>query len=544
MNFNEFKYEPVDISKVKNELGALVDEFKNAQSAKEQIRLVQEINDYRSHVDTMFQLCNVRFTINTLDKYYAKEQDDNDMKMPEYQAIIDSYYRVLNTAKYKDALVRKYGELLFKQIEVQLKTFSPAIIEDLKEENKWSSQYSKLISSAKIKYKGKTYNLPSMRKFMVSEDRRTRSSAFKAVSNWFEVHCAEFDEIYDKLVHIRDTMAHKLGFENYDQLGYYRLGRTDFGPEEVKAYREQIYKTVVPIAKKLYRKQAKRLNLKGMKSYDYNLQFTNGNATPIGDTNTKVNNAIQMYDEMSPETGEFFHHMVDCGLIDLDAKPGKMSGGYTCTFSEYKTPFVFSNFNGTSGDIDVLTHEMGHAFMAYTVYKNHPSVLNEQVWPTYEACEIHSMSMEFFAYPYMERFFEKDTKKYLYSHLVDAVEFLPYGAAIDEFQHFVYENPNVKPVERRAKWREIEHKYQPHLKYSTPFFESGAKWFQQLHVFQSPFYYIDYTLAQVCAFAFFNLMREDPKAAWDKYLYLCDLGGSKSFLNLLKAIKFVDPFKP
>ena len=542
--FSEYQYTPIDMAQVKADFNRLIKEFQDAPSARAQIAKVQEINAYRCNVDTMFQLCNVRFTINTQDKYYAKEQDANDEKSPEYQALINAYYQALNTAKYKDALVRKYGELLFKQIEVSLKTFKPEIVEDLKEENKVSSQYTKLIGSAKIKYKGKTYNLAGLRKFTSDSDRHTRSSAFKATSKWLEAHGEEFDNIYDQLVKIRDRIAHKLGYKTFTELGYYRLGRTDYNENDVAVYREQIYKSVVPVAKKLYRKQAKRLGLRGMKSYDYNLQFTSGNATPKGDSQYLVNCALNMYDKMSVETGKFFHHMVDCELLDLEAKPGKMGGGYTCTFSKYQNPFIFSNFNGTSADIDVLTHEVGHAFMAYEVYQHNPEVLLEYVWPTLEACEIHSMSMEFFAYPYLTPFFKEETDKYRYAHLCDAVEFLPYGAAVDEFQHFVYANPSVTPAERRAKWREIEKKYQPHIRYSTPFYESGTRWFTQLHIFQSPFYYIDYTLAQVCAFQFFNLMREDQKGAWEKYLYLCNLGGSKSFTGLLKATKLINPFKP
>ena len=273
---------------------------------------------------------------------------------------------------------------------------------------------------------------------------------------------------------------------------------------------------------------------------DYNLNFLSGNATPIGNKEYLVNSAMEMYDEMSKETSEFFRFMVNANMMDLESKPGKAGGGYCTTFPSYKTPFVFANFNGTSGDVDVLTHEMGHAFMAYCCKD---VKLSEYTWPTYEACEIHSMSMEFFAYPWIEKFFKEDTEKYKFSHLADAITFIPYGVAVDEFQHFVYENVNATPLERRLKWREIEKKYLPHIKYNTEFMENGGRWFRQSHIFTTPFYYIDYTLAQVCAFQFFNLMNINKEDAWNKYVDLCKLGGSKSFLNLLKAVKLDNPFK-
>ena len=533
LKFSEFEYKPLDIEKIKVEGNELINRFINAKSAKEQIELVKEIDEYMGKISTSMSLCSTRFNINTNDKYYEKEQERIDEISPYIQALANEYNKALVNAKYKKALIKEFGKQWFDSIEVSLKTFDPIIMEDLVTENKLTSQYTKLIASAKIKFKGKTYNLPGVSKFTQDNDRRTRSAATKAISNWFEEHVEEFDTIYDKLVHVRDTIAKKMGYENYVQFGYYRLGRTDYNALDVKGYRDQVYRHLVPVTKKLFKRQAKRLGIKGMKNYDYNLEFLSGNATPKGIKDELVSAAMQMYDEMSPETSVFFRFMVESELMDLEAKPGKMGGGYCTTFQEYHAPFVFANFNGTSGDVDVLTHEMGHAFMAYCCKDVVPSDL---MWPTLEACEIHSMSMEFFAYPWIEKFFKEETEKYKFSHLSGAITFIPYGVAVDEFQHFVYENPNVTPEQRRLKWREIEKKYLPHIKYSTPFMENGGRWFRQSHIFSSPFYYIDYTLAQVCAFQFFNMMNEDKEKAWSTYVDLCKLGGTKSFLNLLKAV--------
>ena len=425
--------------------------------------------------------------------------------------------------------------------EVALKAFDESIIEDLVKENKLTTQYDALISSAIIRFQGNTYNLSELSKFMQSDVKATRSAASKAQSKWFEKHLAEFDDIFDQLVHVRHQMAVKLGYKNFVQLGYLRLGRVDYDAKDVENYRKQIYRSVVPLSKKLFKRQANRLHFRTMKYYDYNLQFLSGNATPHGNANELLQSAKQMYREMSKETDEFFTFMCDSELLDLQAKANKAAGGYCTSFPTYHAPFIFANFNGTSGDVDVLTHEVGHAFMNYCC--KDVSLL-EYMWPTYEACEIHSMSMEFFAYPWMELFFKKDTEKYKFSLLSSAVTFLPYGAAVDEFQHYVYENVDITPAQRRAKWREIEKKYLPHLKYGkNKFLEEGGKWIRQSHIFDSPFYYIDYTLAQVCAFQFFNLMNQDYQKAWDTYVNLCKLGGSQSFLKLLKTVQLQNPFK-
>ena len=204
-------------------------------------------------------------------------------------------------------------------------------------------------------------------------------------------------------------------------------------------------------------------------------------------------------------------------------------------------PFIFSNFNGTSGDIDVLTHEAGHAFQ---VYCSKDYQIPEYHWPTYEACEIHSMSMEFFTWPWMELFFKEDTAKYRFTHLSEALLFIPYGVTVDEFQHFVYAHPEASPQDRKAAWREIEKKYLPHRDYEdNDYLERGGYWHQQGHIFGDPFYYIDYTLAQICAFQFWKRSRENRETAWADYLRLCQAGGSQSFLELVGLANLISPFE-
>lgn len=541
LKFSEYEYKSVDIELVKKDLTLLIEKFKNAKSAQKQIDIINKINDYRSVIETNMSIANVRFTINTADKYYAKENELIDNISPIYSSLINSFYKELLASPFRKTLEKKFSKLIFSIAEVALKSFDESIIEDAIEENKLTSEYTKLLASAKIKFKGKTYNLSQMGKFSVDKNRTTRAAASKASSKWMLEHRQQLDEIYDKLVHLRDKMAKKLGFNSYIELGYYRLNRTDYTATDVKEYRDAIYKYLVPVTKKLFKRQAKRLHIKGMKHYDYNLEFLSGNATPVGNKDYLLNQAVDMYTDMSNETKEFFNFMVESELLDLEAKPNKAGGGYCTSFPTYKAPFIFANFNGTSGDVDVLTHEVGHAFMCYCCKDVE---LLEYIWPTYEACEIHSMSMEFFAYPYMDKFFKEAKDKYIFSHLSGAITFIPYGCAIDEFQHYVYENINVTPEQRRLKWREIEKKYLPHIKYTgNEFLEEGGRWLRQSHVFQTPFYYIDYTLAQMCAFQFFNAANIDRKDAWERYVKLCKLGGSKSFLNLLKEVGLDNPFK-
>ena len=542
MRFSEYKYERPDVNQAKEKFEKLISQFVSANSAEEQGKVIEEANKLQNQLNTMFTLCSIRHSINTEDEFYDKENEYSDEVGPIFQGLGVEYYKVLINSKFRPELEKKYGKQLFTLAELNIKSFSDEVLTDLQEENKLVSQYNKLVASAKIDFEGEIRNLSQMTPFKESKDRAMRKKANEAYYNFFAEHEKEFDEIYDKLVHVRDTIAKKLGYKTFTELAYIRMCRSEYGPKDVAMYRDQVLKFIVPVATELRKRQGKRLGIDGMKYYDTPLSFNTGNATPKGDRNWMVDNARKMYGELSPETKEFFNFMADNELLDLDSKKGKQSGGYCTYIPNYRSPFIFANFNGTSGDVDVLTHEAGHAFQ---VFESRDYEVPEYGFPTYEACEIHSMSMEFITWPWMNLFFKEDEQKYKFNHLSGGLLFIPYGVSVDEFQHFVYDNPNATPAERKAKWREIEKKYTPHIDYEgNDFLERGGLWFRQGHIFQSPFYYIDYTLAQVCAYQYWVKFNENRETAWQDYLRLCKAGGSKPFLELVEVGNIKNPFKP
>lgn len=542
MKFQDYKYERPDMDQIKAEIGVIFNGMESAATEEEFLKFMDQFIAIRRTVETMFTLVSIRHSIDTRDEFYDKESDYVDMAMPQFQDLAISFYHRILASPFRDAIEKKYGKHLLNLAEVSVKAFKPEIIEDLQEENKLSSEYSKLVASASILFDGEERNLSGLVPYMENPDRSVRKAAYEAYSGFFRDHEADFDRIYDELVKVRDRMAKKIGYASYVEMAYDGLLRTEYGPKEVKAYREAIGKHIVPLVVKLRERQAKRLGLDELKYYDEAIEFTTGNATPKGTPEWIINNGKTMYTELSPETEEFFNFMTDHDLLDLVTKKGKQAGGYCTYIPDHKAPFIFSNFNGTSGDIDVLTHEAGHAFQ---VYSSRAYEVPEYSFPTYEACEIHSMSMEFFTWPWMKLFFEEDTNKYHFSHLQGTLLFLPYGVSVDEFQHFVYENPTATPAERKLKWREIEKKYLPLKNYDdNEFYDRGGFWFKQLHIFTSPFYYIDYTLAQVCALQFWIRSRKEGKKAWEDYVSLCKEGGSKPFLELVKIAGLQNPFQP
>lgn len=541
MKFSEFKYVRPDIKALEADFKELLKKFEASESFEVQGKLMEEINALRGDFDSMSTIASIRHTIDTNDKFYEEEQNYFDETMPIYQGLTTDFYRSVVNSKFRGELEDKYGKQFFNIAELTLKTFSPEIIEDLQLENKLSSEYTKLIASAKIMFEGEERNLSQLGPFAQSPDRAMRKRANEAKFGFMTENEEKIDAIYDNLVKVRHKIAQKLGYKNFVELGYARMLRADYNSEMVANFRKQVKDFIVPIATKLRERQRIRLGLDELKYYDESLKFKSGNAKPKGNPEFILNCGKQMYSELSPETKEFFSFMTENELMDLVSKKGKAGGGYCTYISKYKSPFIFSNFNGTSGDVDVLTHEAGHAFQ---VYSSRSFEIPEYNFPTYEACEIHSMSMEFFTYPWMNLFFKEDVDKYKFSHLSEALLFIPYGVAVDEFQHFVYENPDATPKERKLAWREIEKKYLPHRDYDgCEYLEKGGYWHIQSHIFGSPFYYIDYTLAQICAFQFWKKLSENKEAAWKDYLTLCKAGGSKSFLSLVSLANLISPFE-
>jgi M3 family oligoendopeptidase len=541
MKFPEYAYTRPNLKTINKQFERSISTFAHAATLTEAEGALNKINRLRRDFTSMASIGQIRHTIDTRDGFYDAENQFYDENSPVFEALVTEFYKKLITSKFRPELEAKWGSQLFNIADLAIKTFQPSILTMLQEENKLASEYVKIKASAQIELNGQTYNLSSIQPLETDSDRNTRKAAAKAKWAFFEQNATEMERIYDDLVKIRHKIALELGYKNFVELGYARMLRSDYDAKMVANFRKQVKDFIVPISQKLYARQAKRLGLDTLKFYDEEYKFKSGNPKPKGTPEEILRGADQMYAELSKDTDKFFQFMRQNDLMDLVAKDGKATGGYCTYIGKYKAPYIFSNFNGTSGDIDVLTHEAGHAFQ---VFSSRNMGINEYHWPTYEACEIHSMSMEFFTWPWMQLFFKEDTEKYHFSHLAAALQFLPYGVAVDEFQHFVYENPHISPAERNKAWREIEQKYLPQRNYEgTSYLENGGFWQKQGHIFSTPFYYIDYTLAQICAFQFWKKDRENHTKAWADYVRLCKAGGSQSFLGLVELANLRSPFE-
>lgn len=540
--FSALQYERPDFDKFEQELNLLTEQVKGAASYAEVQNALQKLEEINAPVDTMKTIAFIRNTLDTTDEFYEKEVEFIDERSAELGTAQTGLFKALIASSFAEDINREYGKELLTALQRSVDQFKDEIIPFLQKEGKLTQQYQKLMATAKIPFEGQTLNLYGVQKYFENPDRNLRKAAFKAYSDFYHSNEEEMEDIFSQLIQIRNEMGKALGYENFIPLGYKKQERSDYGVKEVAAFREQVRKEIVPLCTKLYEAQKKRIGVEELKVFDEKFIFPDGNAEPIGDDDYLVKEAQKMYHDLSPETAEFIDFMIDHELMDLKNKPGKASTGYMTTLPYYKAPYVFSCFNHTIFDMQVLTHELGHAFAGYEAMREQKTFLYHMGGT--DIAEIHSMSMEQFSYPYAEQFFGAAADKFRFAHLQEAMTFVPFGVAVDEFQHIVYEHPELTPKERTLEWHKLEEKYMPWRKYENDeFMERGGFWYHKLHIFLYPFYYINYTLTTMGAMEFKKRYLENKEQAWQDYLNLCKAGSSKSYLELLKVANLSVPFE-
>ncbi|MBR2259496.1 MAG: M3 family oligoendopeptidase [Blautia sp.] len=541
MKFEEMPYERVEEEKVKEEFAALMAAFGEAKSGSEQFAVHQRFYTLTDHVMTEMTLAEIRHDIDMTDEFYRAEQDYYDRLRPVLQNLMVEYQKKLYMSPFRAYLEEKIGKVAFKNIELAMRSTDPSLVELMQEENALQTRYNVLLATAEIDWHGETKNLSLMTPYLHHADRQIRKEAWEKYSAFFVKNEEEIEDIYDQLVRNRTKQAQTLGQENYLTLGYDRMMRNCYDRDMVAEFRRQVKKDLVPFAGQLHERRRKRLGLSGLSFIDEGVYFPNGNPDPILSPEEILAKGRQMYRELSPETGEFMDFMCDNGLFDVLGRKTKKTGGYMTYLPDYHSPFVFANFNGTSGDVDVITHECGHAFQGFLSGRD---PIREHADITMETAETHSMSMEFFTEPWMKLFFGDRYQDYLEMHLEDSVIFIPYGTMVDEFQDIMYANPGLTPAARNQVWRDLERQYKPHLDYTgNEFYEKGGFWQKQHHIFDCPLYYIDYCIAGANALQYKNRMDKDFREAFESYLKLCKLSASGFFTELIADAGLDNPFE-
>ena len=541
MKFCEMNYLRPDLLKVENEFKELTQEMREATSGEAAFRVHEKFYALTGQIQTASELAMIRHDMNTVDAVYKEERDWFDKNMPLISNLSVEYQKALYESPYRKELVEKIGPVAFKNIELAMKSVDEKILPLMQEENELTTRYNNLLASCKIPFHGEECNLSLLSPYLHHRDRQVRKEAWEAYTSFFMEHEEELDWIYDRLVKNRTEQGRKMGHQNFSPLGYARMMRNSYGAEEIASFRRQVKKDFVPFVEELHERRRKRLGIDHLMYFDEGVYFNEGNPVPIGDDQQILASGRELYGQLSPETREFMDFMCENELFDVEGRKDKTTGGYMTYIPDYRSPFIFANFNGTSDDADVITHECGHAFQGYLT-RNDP--IREHADITMETAETHSMSMEFFTEPWIDRLFGSDASRYVEMHFEDAMMFIPYGTMVDEFQNIIYEDPSLDPKSRKTVWRDLEKQYKPHLDYGdNAYLNAGGFWQKQHHIYDLPFYYIDYCIAGTNALQYKVWMDQDYKAAWNSYLTLCKLSASDFFPGLMSAAGLRNPFE-
>ena len=540
MKVSEIPYKRANADEVCGVIEKAVEKIKSAKSVDDVLDARKSVNSALCDFYTESSLANARFTLNTKDEFYNKEKDYYDEKSPVVQVTFLKYADAVLESRFLEELKTKINPVIIRQFEVQKKSASDAIVAEMQKDNALVTEYAKFVSECTYNFHGKDITLGELRKFMQDSDRATRKEAYVALGLTLEKHSEFLDDVFDRMVKNRDLMAKKMGYKNYVELGYYTMGRLCYDENMVKVFRENVKKDIVPVVTRLKKQVAEKLNIDHMRIYDNDTYFLK-DPKPALDEKGILEAGREMYEDMSVETGAFMNMMMETDAFDVFTREGKWTGGYMTSFDKYHQPFIFAYFNGTPAAVAVVTPEAGHAF-AY--YMSEPVVPYELGLGGMETAETHSMSMEFFAWKYTEKFFGEDANKYRYKHLFDALTFIPYGTIVDYFQHIVYENPDMTPKERDEVWLNLEREFRPWMDADdVPYLSKGTRWQYQNHIFESPFYYIDYCLAQTIAIEFLEESQKDYDKAFKAYLEHATRGGSFVFTDLVKLAGLKSPFE-
>ena len=543
MKFNEMTYTRPDIGALLARCKELAAKAAAAPDGDALVRLYYEQSEAFAEYNTAANLANIHYTCDTRDAYWKAEQDFFDANGPAVTNASVEISRAFLANPHVDALTEKFGTTCVAGMKNAVLSMDDRTVELQQQFNALVSRYQQIYGGALVELDGKQLTIPQLGPYKEDLDPAVRRAAYEAEAGYFDAHRAELDELYGQIVQNLNAQARVMGYHDYSELSYVRMNRIGYGPEEIRKFRDQVANDVVPQLQKVMALRAKRTGIAHPAFTDLPILFRDGNPKPIPGYKARMDAARTMYHELSPETAEFIDFMQDNELFDVESRPGKMSGGYMTSLPSYKAPFIFANWNDTSGDVDVLTHECGHAFEGYVAERD-PAIPADLECPGMESAEIHSMAMEFLTAPWHHLLFGKDTDKYALLHAEDSFVFLAYGCEVDEFQHIMYQNPDLTPDERNAEWLKLEKKYRPWIDFDNlPFYGRGAGWQRQLHIYECPFYYIDYCLSTMAALQFFLLSLTDHKDAWERYLRLVRRAGMASYTELLETAGLKVPFE-
>ncbi|MSR28392.1 MAG: M3 family oligoendopeptidase [Phycisphaerales bacterium] len=422
---------------------------------------------------------------------------------------------------------------LFRQENVPLQTEATTL----------EQEYSRICGEMTVEFDGREQTMPQMAKYLESTLRDQREASWCVVTARRLRDREAIDAIFDKLVAVRHTMALNAGFKNFRDYQHERLHRFDYTPADCLRFHEAIERTCVPLMRDLQSERANALAIPTVRPWDGKVDLR-GRAPlrPFADTAQLVERTSRAFHRLDAELGQLFDSMRTGACLDLETRKGKAPGGYQYQRQRSRTPFIFMNAAGLQRDLVTMVHEAGHAF--HSLLSKHDPLLAYRGSPI-EFAEVASMSMELLTFPQLDEFYTEEESARARRDLLEGLAtLLPWVASIDAFQHWVYTNPGHSRAERAAHWMTIHQRFGGGVDYTGHEDSLASLWQRQLHLFGSPFYYVEYGIAQLGALQIWAQARRDPAAALCNYKRALALGGSQPLPELFKSAGISFDFGP
>ena len=539
--FSDLQYKETDYQSLAKIILDLTEKAKKADSPSSLEEVLKIYDTEMEEVGYNYTLSYIHSSLDSSDSFWQealqKESKGNAMLdiTPLLKAILEN--------KYFSSLEEKYGPVLRDKLNKSISTGSKAQNERA-EEGDLVSKYQREKAMVRINYKGKELSEGEVIPLFESPIREERIQSRKAVAKAFLEKKELFGSMLERLVSLRDTIAKENGFSNYLEYMDINYSRIGYGEKEMDAFVSEVKEYVVPVLSHIFEETRKRLGLEEMTVADISLMFVDGNAKPSGGADVLKEAAKKMYKALSPEMEAFFTGMLDSHSIDVDFSPNKVSGMGFCTdLKKGMYPFVFGNLDGTSWDVTVFTHEVGHAWQSYASDQNLDLTLFREM--PLDAVEIPSKTMELFSYPFAEEFFGKDGDKFRFAHFRNAVKEIVAYTSVHELNTWIYTHVGASFDEINEKWMEIQSSYYPNVSYGEMEEEEkkGAGLLRNMGIFMFPRYLISYVFSEMCAIDLFMEYLKDKDKALDSYNRLCRVGGSKSYPEILSAAGLEPSYK-
>lgn len=505
------------------------------------IQAFSEWNDIKAEFQG--ETARVRYALSkNLADQQIEERDTyfREKVSPIYETECFDLNQLFLKSKHREAIAEHFGKELLATLKVQEMPLAPINAELRVKDGDAAHRYTKWVGQGMVKVQGKEMPLSFAQSLQKSSDLTIRKEAFMAYRQWFLDHRTELASIYSEMVQLRHQMSRNLGLSNFIELGHAAMGRTDYGANEIAQFRMAVRKYIVPLERKINERKARAHGGDRLKAWDMSYDPTRTLPRGIAPVSSQLDRASRVFARVVPQLAHHFEQMRKEGLIDLEARPNKQAGAFCTSFADTKKVAILCNSTGDAEDVSTLMHEMGHAFQGSESQRIESVDLR---WPTYDACEIHSMGLEYLSQRAIGEFFdEENARKYCMNRYEDAISLISYVCVVDEFQHWVYANPDASESDRDEKWSELFDQYKPGIDFTGIEPMKYARWYAQGHLFRAPFYYIDYAIAETGALQLALIDSKDQALAQKKYIELCRLGGTLSVLKLFKKVDMRSPF--